>query len=146
MPLKGHKPETTLARGSEGSVTVEAEMIPIFFESIIGPHPAVPKTISGSLRFDLKNGSRSEHWRVTFAKGAVSAIRSNTIADCVVRTDKETMEAIIQGRVNMMAALLRGAITVEGQVLLLALFRSLLTVPAAIPKEQRVGKNTGRRS
>jgi putative sterol carrier protein len=116
-----------------------------FFESIAGPHPEVPKTISGSLRFDLGNGNRNEHWRVTFDKGLISTARSNDAADCIVRTDKATMEAIIQGRINSMAALLRGAIKVEGQVLLLALFRSLLTAPVAMPEVQRVGRNTGRR-
>ncbi len=122
------------------------DVIATFFEAIAGPHPEVPKTISGSLRFDLENGKRGEHWRVTFAKGVVSTARSNAAADCVLRTDKPTMEEIIQGQVNALAALLRGAMTVEGQVLLLALFRGLLTAPAARPEVQRIGKNTGRRS
>jgi putative sterol carrier protein len=56
------------------------------------------------------------------------------------------MEAIIQGRVNAMAALLRGAMKIEGQVLLLALFRSLLNAPAARTEAKRVGKYTGGRS
>ncbi len=125
---------------------IAADVISAFFESIAGPHPAVPRTVSGSLRFDLENGKRSEHWRVTFVKGVVSTARSNAPADCVVRTDKATMEAIIQGRINAMAALLRGAMKVEGQTLLLALFRGLVTTPAIDPKVQRLGRNTGRRS
>jgi putative sterol carrier protein len=128
------------------NIAIAKDIIPAFFESIAGPHPAVPRTISGSLRFDLENGKLSEHWRVTFAKGGVSADRSDAPADCVARTDKATMESIIQGRVNAMAALLRGAIKVEGQVLLLALFRSLFTSPAARHEAQRVSRNTGRRS
>jgi putative sterol carrier protein len=127
-------------------VAVAENVIPAFFESLAGPHPAVPRTISGSLRFDLENGTRIEHWRLTFAKGVVAAARSNAAADCIARTNKATLESIIQGRVNMMAALLRGAIKVEGQVLLLSLFRGLLTTRAAKTESQRVGRNTGRRS
>jgi putative sterol carrier protein len=146
MTLRGHKPGTTLTRESRGSVAVVEDVISSFFESLNGPHPAVPKTISGNLRFDLQDGNRVEHWRVTFAKGVVSTVRSNAASDCVAHTDKETMEAIIQGRVNAMAALLRGAIKIEGQALLLALFRSLLTAPAAETESKRVGKMSGRRS
>jgi putative sterol carrier protein len=123
-------------------VTIADEVIPAFFDSIAGPHPAVPRTISGSLRFDLENGNRIEHWLVTFNKGAVSAARSNAAADCVAHTDKATMEAIIQGRVNAMAALLRGAMKIEGQVLLLAL-SALANAPAARTQAKRVGKYTG---
>ncbi len=127
-------------------MAVEEDVISAFFDSICGPHPAVPRTISGSLRFDLKEGNRSEHWRVTFTKGSVSAARSNAAADCVVQSDKATIEDIIRGRENAMAALLRGAIKVEGKVLLLALFRGLLNTPAAKHEAQRLGRNTGRRS
>jgi putative sterol carrier protein len=127
-------------------IVTEKDVISAFFESISGPHPAVPKTISGSLRFDLENNNRTEHWRVTFNKGTVSTSRANAAADCIVRTDKATLEAIIHGQVNAMAALLRGSIQVEGQALLLALFRGLLTEPSAKKEPQRVGKNSGRRS
>jgi putative sterol carrier protein len=145
-------PTTRGSRGSEivsersRQIAIIDEVISEFFESIAGPHPEVPRTISGSLRFDLENGNRSEHWLVIFTKGKVSSDRSNAAADCVAHTDKATMEAIIQGRVNAMAAILRGAIKLEGQILLFALFRSLLTTPAERHQAQRVGRNTGRRS
>jgi putative sterol carrier protein len=119
----------------------ENVVIPEFFESLAGPHPKVPKTISGRLRFDIGN----DHWLVTFDKGMVSTARSNASADCVARTDKVTMEGIIQGRLNAMAALLRGLLQVEGKTLLLALFRDLLTAPVAEHESQRLGKDTGRR-
>src|SRR5690349_10611390 len=105
----------------------EGDVIPAFFESIAGPHPEVPETISGSLKFDVKEGSASESWRVTFSQGVVSSARSNAPADCVLHTDKSTLEGIIQGRINAMAALLRGVLTVEGGTLLPAVFRSLFS-------------------
>lgn len=123
-----------------------ADIIPVFFEAIAGPHPAVPRTISGSLRFDLTDGNRTEHWRVTFSKGIVSAARSDAPADCVVRTDRSTMEAILRGQLNAMAALLRGAVKVEGQTLLLAVFRGLPAGKAARTESKRIGSMSGRRS
>jgi putative sterol carrier protein len=131
----------------EASMATNAgDVIVEFFESVAGPHPEVSNTISGSLRFDLADGKRSECWRVTIDKGIVSSERSDASADCVVHTDKETLEAIIQGRANTMAALLRGALRVEGATLLLAHFRRLLTEPAEAREAQRLGKNIGRRS
>jgi len=127
---------------TENRTQLVEDSIPAFFESVTGPHPQLPKTISGTLRFDLDT---DEHWRLTFDKGVVSATRSNATADCVCRMDKKTMEAIIQGKTNAMAALLRGAIQAEGQLLLLGLFRDILTVPEAKPTTQRPGKFTGSR-
>ena len=122
------------------------DIIPAFFEAITGPHPAVPRTISGSLRFDLIDGDRTDHWRVTFAKGVVTVARSDAPADCEVRTDRSTMEAILLGRLNAMAALLRGAVKVEGQTLLLAVFRGLPAAKATRTESKRVGRMSGRRS
>ena len=126
--------------------TNASDVIVEFFESIVGAHPALPNTISGSLRFDLENGKRSECWRVTIDKGVVSSERSDASADCLVHTDKATLGAIIQGRANAMAALLRGAVRVEGEAVLMAYFRRLFTEPAAMHEAQRLRKNTGRRA
>jgi putative sterol carrier protein len=122
------------------------QVIDAFFESITGAHPELPNTISGSIRFDLEDGKRSECWQVTIEKGVVSSERSDASADCLVHTDKATLGAIIQGRANAMAALLRGAVRVEGEAVLMAYFRRLFTEPAAMHEAQRLRKNTGRRA
>ena len=140
MPMKAVKEPASPA-------VITGDVIVEFFQSLAAGHPQVPKPVSGTVRFELKDANRSEYWRVTFTKGLISsAVRSNGPADSVVHTDKATLEGIIQGRVNTMAALLRGAITVEGGTLLLALLRGLLTEPAAVPQARRLAKNMGRRS
>jgi hypothetical protein len=48
-----------------------------FFEGIATTRPWVPKTISGTLRFDLEDEKRAEHWLVTFDHGSVAVSRAN---------------------------------------------------------------------
>ena len=109
------------------------DIIRRFFEDLAGPHPEIPKTISGTLRFDLQDGKRREQWLVTFTKGIVSATESDAPADCVMRTEKKTFAAIIEGRMNVMASLLRGTIEVEGRALLVVVFRMLFEAPSTTP-------------
>jgi putative sterol carrier protein len=106
-----------------------------FFEGLAGPRPGIPRTISGTLRFDLQDDKGREQWLVTFDKGVVSATESDAPAECVVRTDKETFAAILEGRANAMAALLRGVMDVEGRTLLMVIFRSLIAAPVTTPSD-----------
>ena len=53
----------------------------------------------------------------------------NAKADCVVRADSSVFDGIASGEMNPVAALLRGAIAVEGDPELLILLRRL--VPAS---------------
>jgi hypothetical protein len=125
-----------------------------FFEGIAGSHDWVPTSISGTLRFDLQDDNRTEHWLTTFDHGSISASRANARADCVARTTKATMASIITGQTNAMAAILRGVIQVEGDPLLLAVFRLVMAPPAMEPelagvsgsRARREPANTGRRS
>jgi hypothetical protein len=109
------------------------DVVSRFFLNLNGFRQVIPGTISGTIRFDLLEGKRAEHWLTTFDKGTVSTVESNEEADCVVRSDRATFGAIIEGRMNMMAALLRGAINVEGRSLLLGVFRKLLATPITTP-------------
>jgi putative sterol carrier protein len=111
------------------------DIIRRFFEDLPGPQPEIPKTIKGTLRFDLQDGKQAEHWLLTFDKGKVSVAESDAAADCIMSTDKATLEAIIEGRMNAMAALLRGVISVEGRSLLMAVFRMMLPAPVAVPRD-----------
>jgi putative sterol carrier protein len=93
------------------------------------------ETMRGSVRFDLRSGKRTERWLVSVDRGAVSVSRRNAGADAVVRTDEALFEGIVRGEVNAMAALLRGALTIEGDGGLLLLFQRLLgpTTPRRPP-------------
>jgi putative sterol carrier protein len=59
------------------------------------------------------------------AKGMVTVSREDEEPDCVVSGDRATFEAILSGRANAMAALLRGALRVRGKVVLLTALQRL---------------------
>jgi|SRR5215204_5802028 len=93
-----------------------------------GHEPLLEKA-SGTIRFDLAAGSRTENWLLTFADGDVSISRDNLAADCVVRTDKKVFDGLATGRLNGLTAYLRGVIALEGNPELLVLVQRLFPAP-----------------
>ena len=96
-----------------------------FFEELGGRgHEPLLERASGAIRFELTNGKRTV-WLVTVEKGDVTVTRRNARADCVVRAPKKLFDGVVKGRVNAMAALLRGEVQVEGNPELLVQFQRL---------------------
>ena len=95
--------------------------------------------MSGTLRCDLEDGERTEHWYVTIKKGDVTVSHKRADADCVVSTDLATFEAILKGEMNAMAAVLRGLVSVEGRVRLVVALQALFTPSAGAPTKQVAG-------
>jgi putative sterol carrier protein len=105
------------------------------FDALVerGHEPLLEKA-TGTVRFDLKEGKKTDRWLVTVVKGDFAVSRQNLRADCIVTADKALFDDIASGRTNAMAALLRGAMRVEGDVQLLVLFQRLLPGP---PRSRR---------
>jgi putative sterol carrier protein len=80
------------------------------------------------------HGKRTERWLVSFKKGEMAVSQENGEADAVVTADKALFDKLASGEQNAMAALLRGAVGVDGRVQLLAQFQRLLPGP---PKRRR---------
>jgi len=101
-----------------------------FFDALgrRGHEPMLEK-VRATVRFDLADGGRTERWLVTVEKGDISVSRRNARADCVIRTDRALFQRLANGEVNAMAALLRGAIAVQGDPQLIVLFQRLLPSP-----------------
>jgi putative sterol carrier protein len=89
-----------------------------------GHEPLLEKA-RGSARFDVTDGRRTERWLVTIDKGDLRVSRRNTAADCILRMDRSSLERAVAGKLNMMAAVLRGEVTVGGDPRLLVLLRRL---------------------
>ena len=94
----------------------------------VGELPVL-KRARGVLLFELTVGKRAERWRVSVDRGKVGLLRGNGPADCVLRADRKLFNRIASGDVNAFAAVLRGAVTIEGDPRLLVLFQRLLPGP-----------------
>jgi putative sterol carrier protein len=101
-----------------------------FFDGLAqrGHNPMLEK-VSGTMRFDLRNRGRTDRWLVTIDKGDLTVSRRNAKADCVLRAERQLFDRLASGEANAMAALLRGAIAVEGDPQLIVLFQRLLPGP-----------------
>jgi hypothetical protein len=84
---------------------------------------------SATLRFDVVDGERVDRWHVTVADGDVTVTRRNAPAAVVVRLNRPDVEAIVTGRMNAQAALLRGLLTYEGDIANLMMFQRCLPGP-----------------
>ena len=92
-------------------------------------HEPMLEKLRATMRFDLADDGRTERWLVSVDNGDVSVSRRNARADCIIRMDRALFQRLANGEVNAMAALLRGAIAVEGDPQLLVMFQRLLPSP-----------------
>ena len=83
----------------------------------------------GTLRFDLTNGGRAARWLVAIDKGDIAVSRRNAKADCVVRAGKGLFDDIAKGEANAFTAVLRGAMSIDGEPELLVSFQRLFPAP-----------------
>jgi putative sterol carrier protein len=100
-----------------------------FRELAAGGNQPLLGRASGTIRFDLADGDRVEHWYVTVKKGDISVSHRNNKADAVVGGDKALFDRITWGHENAMAALLRGAFAAEGDLALLLSFQRVFPGP-----------------
>jgi putative sterol carrier protein len=99
------------------------------------------KGARGVMRVDLVDGERTERWFITIEGGTVDVSRRNRAADCVLRADRKLFRRMAAGEENAFAAVLRGAVTVEGDPKLLVLFQRLL--PGASSSRPATAGNHG---
>jgi putative sterol carrier protein len=108
-------------------------------------HEPLLRKASGTVRFDITDGKRTERWLVELKKGEIAVSRRHTKADCVVSTDRALFERIASGEANALAALLREEMNVEGDINLLVLFQRLLPGPPRARKRRRTARPAGRK-
>lgn len=100
-------------------------------QRVAGAHPDLPENTAGSLRLDLRDGGRTEHWYLLIDRQQVRVVRSFAEAELVVRADREVFDRMAEGRLHPVAALLRNDLTVEGNLRLLLALRRLFPGPPA---------------
>jgi len=85
-----------------------------FAELATRGHEPLLRKASGSTRFDVRDGKRTRRWVVTVDDGDIAVRTGKGEAACVVRADKAVFDRIVGGRMNAVAAVLRGDLEVEG--------------------------------
>jgi hypothetical protein len=107
-----------------------ADPISQFFADLAAPgHLATFDGDSATLRFDVHDGGQVQHWYVAVTDGDVAVSRQNKAAEAVIHVERPTFEAIVTGRMNAQAALLRGVLTCEGSMAALMMFQRCLPGP-----------------
>ncbi|MEU0153127.1 SCP2 sterol-binding domain-containing protein [Micromonospora fulviviridis] len=104
---------------------------------VAGRYPDLPETTAGTLRLDLRDGARTEHWYLTIDHQEVRVDRLADEAELVIRADREVFDRMAAGRLNPAAALLRNDLTAQGNLRLLLTLRRLFPGPpgARHPRE-----------
>ncbi len=92
------------------------EQIAAFFEELANRgHVPLLGHVSGTLEFDIEDTER--RW-VTVNRGDLVVTRTPVKADCVLSCDAQTFTRILGGEQNPVAAAIRGAVKVTGNVAL----------------------------
>ena len=106
-------------------------------------HEPLLEKAKGTVKFELADGKRVDRWLLSVDNGDLTVSRKNSRADCTVRAKKELFDGIAGGEVNATAAVLRGALTIDGDVELIVLLQRLFPGPPVRRARRRNG--AGRR-
>lgn len=119
-------------------MTTTTDPATAFFDDLggRGPEPML-RNVSGTVRFDLVSGKKTERWLVTIRNGDLAVSRRNVSADTVIRTSRSLFDALVDGETNLFAAMLRGEVEIEGDYGLLILLRRLLRKRMAVRGPER---------
>jgi SCP-2 sterol transfer family len=84
---------------------------------------------TGTLRIELTGDTEPAIWWVTIDRGDVAVSRRGSKPDASFRTERWLFEGMLAGSVNATAAMLRGVLTLEGDLGLITAFSRLLPGP-----------------
>jgi hypothetical protein len=89
----------------------------------------LPETFWGTIRLDIRRGDHTDHWFITAERGRVFSSRGDRPADLVVYADEELFNRFATGEANIVAALLRNEMNVEGKMRLGTMLRRVFPGP-----------------
>src|SRR5262249_2162153 len=89
---------------------------PVFAELTVAVPLATVEGDSSRVRRGGRKGGTVRDGDAAARNGDVAVTRQNKAADAVINVDRAPFEAIVTGRMNAQAALLRGVLTCEGSM------------------------------
>ena len=103
-----------------------------FFEGVARRgHEPMLKRLRATVRWDITNGDRVDSRVVRIDHGDLTVTVGPEPADCVITLERAVSDDVVTGRTSVLAALVRGAATVEGDPELLVLAQRLFSREAA---------------
>ena len=119
-------------------VIMTEDVVAAFFEDLgtRGYEPLLRK-VSGTVRFDLVSGKMTERWLVAIRKGNLAVSRKNVAADTTMRLSRTLFEAVVSGETNLLSALLRGDVVLEGDYRLMIVVRRLFRKRLAVGQSEK---------
>ena len=118
------------------------DAVTAFFEDLSNRgHDPLLRSVSGTVRFDLVSGKTTERWLVAVRKGNLAVSHRNVRADAVIRLSRTLFESVARGDTNLLPAMLRGEVALEGDFRLMIIARRLLRMRLALRQpEAAAGK------
>jgi putative sterol carrier protein len=92
-------------------------------------HEPMLRRLTATVRFDIVDGDRTEHRLITIDHGDIRVDESDQPADCVITAARAVCDDVVSGRTSALAALLRGAVSVQGDPELMVLTQRLFPRP-----------------
>ena len=88
-------------------------------------HEPMLRRVSATVRWDILDGDRTEHRLLRIDHGDLRVTVSDEPADCVIVAERAVCDDVVSGRTSALAALLRGAVAVDGDYELMVLAQRL---------------------
>ncbi len=111
----------------------------MFFDELAGRgHDERVRGATGTIRIEAGKGARARGWNVELSKGDITVSQKRAAADCTVRADEATTAGIFTGRINPTAALLRGAVELDGNPRMLILLPPAAARPTCQAAQEEV--------
>ncbi|GIJ75705.1 SCP-2 sterol transfer family protein [Micromonospora phaseoli] len=121
------------------------EAIQQFFATLPARAPEVLRgPVGGTLRIDLSDGHRTEHWIVRMRPGTAEVSQGPEHADAVWYCGVDTFERLVTGRTQAIAALFRNESTYSGNVVVFLAFRRFLPSPPSTRDPREVAREHAR--
>src|SRR5262245_40644300 len=141
--IPGTRADAAADAGSERAAHMEDEATQFLREfGRRGYEPLLAK-VSGTVRLDLIDDDRTDHWMSTIDKGAVTVAHKGGPADCTIRTKRSFFARLARGEENAFAATLRNEVRVTGDIELLLAIQRVFPGPPRTASERRPPRGEG---